>query len=243
VTDLKFVEQKPMEGREHSLAPGTTIGREGCDVVLADPEVSRNHATIRELDGAPAIEDLGSTNGTFVNDRRISGVEQLKDGDVVRLGNTVWLLKAEVAAAGATTVGQVQGAAGAPQVTAARAVPTDIRPPAPQPQATTAQAVPAAPPAPPQQAAAAVQQPAQPAAPSPQHVGRRGDVEQPPEVAPSAIRRVLPPPGPGGAPAFTPEPAGRGGGSAATRLEATVVCMLIVLAVAVGLAIYFISTA
>jgi predicted component of type VI protein secretion system len=241
VTDLIFVEQKPMEGREHSLEAGATIGREGCDVNLMDPEVSRRHATIRDQGGSLAIEDLGSTNGTYVNDRRITAVTVLNDGDVVRLGNTVWSIRSSApAGAGATTVGQVQPAA--PQVTAARSVPSDIEvpsgPPAPQP--TTAQQAPAAaaaPPAPP-----APQQPAQPAAPSPAPVGRRGDVEAPPEVVPSAIRRVVLPPTPGQAPVFQP-PGARPGGSAATRLEATVVCMVIVAVVAALLVIYFISKA
>jgi predicted component of type VI protein secretion system len=253
VTELTFVEQKPMEGREQTLSAGSTIGREGCDVNLMDPEVSRRHATIRDAEGGSlAIEDLSSTNGTYVNGARITAVTVLRDGDSVRLGNTVWSIRAVVAPAGATTVGQVQSAA--PQVTAARAIPSDIEvpsappaaaaPPAPAPappapQPTTAQAIPAAaaaPPAPP----AAPQQPAQPAAPSAAPVGRRGDVEAPPEVAPSAIRRVLPPPGPGGAPVFQP-PGARPGGSAATKVEATVVCMIIAVAVAVALAIYFIS--
>jgi hypothetical protein len=75
-------------------------------------------------------------------------------------------------------------------------------------------------------------------------VGRRGDVEQPPDVAPSAIRRVLPPPGAGGAPAFAP-PGSRQitskTGSAATRVEATIVCLLFAIAVAVAITIYFAS--
>jgi hypothetical protein len=140
---------------------------------------------------------------------------------------------------------------GAPQVTTARAVPSDIAVPssAPDPQATTAQQVPAAAaaaaPAAPAAAAApappaAPQQPAQPAAPSAAPVGRRGDVEAPPEVAPSAIRRVLPPPAPGAAPVFQP-PGARPGGSAATRVEATLVCMIIAVAVFVGLLLYFIT--
>jgi hypothetical protein len=60
-------------------------------------------------------------------------------------------------------------------------------------------------------------------------------------VAPSAIRRVLPPPGPGGAPAFSPPGARRitsKSGSAATRVEATIVCLVIVLAVAVAVCVY-----
>jgi predicted component of type VI protein secretion system len=242
VTDLIFVEQKPMEGREQELDPGATIGREGCDVVLMDPEVSRRHAAIRDQGGSLAIEDLGSTNGTYVNDVRVTTVTVLRNGDVVRLGNTVWAIRSKApagAGAGATSIGQVP-AAGAPQVTAARSIPTDIQTPAPAapappaPQPTTAQAMPAAP------AAAPPQQPAQPAAPSARPVGPRGDVEAPPEVAPSAIRRVLPPPAPGQAPAFSPPPA-RKGGSAATRVEATVVCMLIVAAVAAALVVYFVT--
>src|SRR3954462_5557493 len=141
MTDLIFVEQKPMEGREQNLQAGATIGREGCDVNLMDPEVSRRHAAIRDQGGNLAIEDLGSTNGTFVNDKRISEVTVLNDGDIVRLGNTVWAIKS-TAPAGATSVGQAQPASAAPQVTAARAVPSDIQTPAPQP--TTAQQVPAA---------------------------------------------------------------------------------------------------
>jgi predicted component of type VI protein secretion system len=137
-----------------------------------DSEVSRRHAEIRTSDGSLGIEDLGSTNGTFVNERRITGLTVLSHGDTVRLGGTVWTVSIEDATA------------------------------------------------------------AQPAAP-------RGDVEAPPEVAPSAIRRVLPPPAPGQAPAFS-APAGRsGGGSAATRVEATIVCMVIIAAVAVALIVYF----
>jgi predicted component of type VI protein secretion system len=255
VTDLIFVEQKPMEGREQKLSPGATIGREGCDVNLMDPEVSRRHAAIRDQGGSLAIEDLGSTNGTFVNGARLSAVQVLRAGDEVRLGNTVWTIRSDAPAAGATSVGQVQP--GAPQVTAARPIPSDIElpsaPPAPAPQATTAQPVPvaaapappaapqpAAPPAPQQPAAPpAAQQPARPAAPSSQPIGRRGDVEQPPEVAPSAIRRVLPQPGTA-QPVFQP-PGARPGGSAATRVEATVVCMIIVALVAAALVLYFVT--
>jgi len=72
VSDLIFVEQRPNEGTEHPADAGRTIGREGCDVNISDPEVSRRHASIRRLDDdAVAIEDLGSTNGTFVNGERI----------------------------------------------------------------------------------------------------------------------------------------------------------------------------
>jgi pSer/pThr/pTyr-binding forkhead associated (FHA) protein len=89
---LVFREERPAAGRMLPLRAGT-IGREGCDVNLADPEVSRRHAAIHANDDdgrGPAIEDLGSRNGTWVNDRRIEEPTPLSPGDVVKLGNTVW---------------------------------------------------------------------------------------------------------------------------------------------------------
>ena len=100
-THLIFVEQKPVAGRVLAIEPELTIGREGCDVTLPDPEVSRRHAVTRLLaSGAVAIEDLGSTNGTWVNDERAEGPTPVAPGDIVRFGNTLW----HVAAPGATTV-------------------------------------------------------------------------------------------------------------------------------------------
>ena len=94
MTRLVFVEQSPMSGRVVPVAAGTTIGREGCDVVLPDPEVSRRHALVRDLGDAPGIEDLGSTNGTWLNDRRVDSPTALRAGDVVRFGNTIWHVQA-----------------------------------------------------------------------------------------------------------------------------------------------------
>src|SRR5918997_24318 len=117
---LFFVEQRPMEGREVEPTPDAVIGREGTDIVLADPEVSRRHAAIRAHGEGIAIEDLGSTNGTYVNDQRVQGTQPLSDGDTVRLGNTVWRVRTAAAAAGAAIGGQVPAA---PQGTSARARP------------------------------------------------------------------------------------------------------------------------
>jgi pSer/pThr/pTyr-binding forkhead associated (FHA) protein len=89
-----FREQAPAAGREIAVRAGT-IGREGCDINVGDPEVSRRHAAIRAGDGAEhTIEDLGSRNGTWVNDQRIEEPTVLRAGDVVRLGNTVWVVTA-----------------------------------------------------------------------------------------------------------------------------------------------------
>lgn len=93
MSELVFVEQVPIEGLERPTAPGMTIGRAECDVELNDPDVSRRHAILRQVDDGLAIEDLGSKNGTFVNDRRISGIVRVAAGDRVRFGNTVWTLE------------------------------------------------------------------------------------------------------------------------------------------------------
>lgn len=90
VSKLVFIEQGPIGGRVLPVDPGATIGREGCDILLADPEVSRRHAVVREVDSSPAIEDVGSRNGTFVNGERIVGVRKLGRGDTIRFGNTLW---------------------------------------------------------------------------------------------------------------------------------------------------------
>jgi ABC transport system ATP-binding/permease protein len=87
---LRSIEERPVAGRVMALEPGTTIGREGCEIVLPDPEVSRRHAALRQAEAGIAIEDLGSLNGTFVNGERIDEPVALKPGDVVQLGNTVW---------------------------------------------------------------------------------------------------------------------------------------------------------
>lgn len=57
-----------------------------CDVQIVGPSVSRRHARILITADEAAIEDLGSLNGTFVGDRRITGPEPLRGGDQLRIG-------------------------------------------------------------------------------------------------------------------------------------------------------------
>ena len=89
-----FVEERPIAGVQRPIAPGTSVGRAGADVDLVDPDVSRTHATFHVVDSGVGVEDLGSRNGTYVNDERISGITALSEGDRVRFGNTVWRLDA-----------------------------------------------------------------------------------------------------------------------------------------------------
>jgi len=58
-----------------------------CELRVADPNVSRRHAEIRQEDDAYWIFDLGSMNGTLVNGKRVDR-ERLDDGDRITLGST-----------------------------------------------------------------------------------------------------------------------------------------------------------
>ncbi|MGO9820220.1 MAG: FhaA domain-containing protein [Solirubrobacteraceae bacterium] len=68
---------------------GVTVGRSRqCDVTLDDPNVSRTHAEIRPRGGSWVLTDLGSTNGSRLNGRRLDGSEVLKPGDEIDLGTS-----------------------------------------------------------------------------------------------------------------------------------------------------------
>jgi len=74
--------------RNWSLLRGTTrIGRApDNDLVIPEPSVSGYHLVIVNEHDSVQVRDLGSTNGTFVNERRIDGTRQLKDSDLLRIG-------------------------------------------------------------------------------------------------------------------------------------------------------------
>jgi ABC-type multidrug transport system ATPase subunit len=65
--------------------PQITIGRESADIVLDNPQVSREHAVIERADGRHLLRDVGSANGTFVNGQRITQ-HALGPGDVIQIG-------------------------------------------------------------------------------------------------------------------------------------------------------------
>ena len=78
------------EGRVIPLAEGMTIGRsEAAELSIADQFVSHMHARILKRGAYHWVQDLGSTNGTFLNDRRIDADAQLKVHDALRIGQTI----------------------------------------------------------------------------------------------------------------------------------------------------------
>ncbi len=77
-------------GRRYVLGRELSVGRAaGCGVVVDDTFVSQLHARIYEQGGSYFVEDLGSTNGTFLNGAKVVGTMTLRAGDRLAVGNTV----------------------------------------------------------------------------------------------------------------------------------------------------------
>lgn len=75
--------------KSYSVGPlGVRIGRTPpAEIVLADPRVSRAHCKVELKDGELLVEDLGSTNGTFIDDEKIHAATVLPVGSILRVGN------------------------------------------------------------------------------------------------------------------------------------------------------------
>jgi hypothetical protein len=84
-------------GKRMVVGPaGATLGRSRkCDIVVDDPNVSREHAEIRPRGGSWVLRDLGSTNGSSINGRRTDGAEVLKPGDEIELGTSTMTFELE----------------------------------------------------------------------------------------------------------------------------------------------------
>ena len=84
------VEGVSYKGKTFDLGPEFVIGRtERCNLVLQDPYISSVHAPIYPKGEGFMVEDLGSTNGTYVNRRRITTPTELQRGDRIKIGKTV----------------------------------------------------------------------------------------------------------------------------------------------------------
>lgn len=83
------ISEGPLAGSSFSVDGRLVIGREGADVSIEDPEISRRHAVVRVVEGSLVVEDLNSLNGTWVNGRRIALPTLVEPGDLVTVGTTV----------------------------------------------------------------------------------------------------------------------------------------------------------
>jgi pSer/pThr/pTyr-binding forkhead associated (FHA) protein len=100
----------PAQGSNIEIGQELQIGRSaGADGRLGDdPEISRQHARIsRDAQGQLVVEDVGSTNGTYVNGQRISGPQQLNPGDTVQMGRSTLTVEGGAAGGQATAIGAV----------------------------------------------------------------------------------------------------------------------------------------
>lgn len=88
------VTEGPKKGKSYDLGSELIVGRsDKCQVVLDDSYVSQVHARIFARGDAFVLEDLGSTNGTYLNRRRITGPVEVQRGDQVKIGKTVLELR------------------------------------------------------------------------------------------------------------------------------------------------------
>jgi pSer/pThr/pTyr-binding forkhead associated (FHA) protein len=73
----------------------TVLGRRNADIVLDDHDVSRQHAVLERYGERYLVRDLGSTNGTWVNGRKVE-VEMLHSGDVIQVGDSTLVFRLEL---------------------------------------------------------------------------------------------------------------------------------------------------
>ena len=75
-------------GVAYDLIEGATLGRGDVEIRLDDPFASSRHALISREGQVVVIEDLGSTNGTYLNEQPLNGPQPLHDGDRIRIGDS-----------------------------------------------------------------------------------------------------------------------------------------------------------
>lgn len=87
---LEFLEPADLAGQSFEVKTDVVCGRgEDCDVTLTDTFMSTRHARFIRDDGDLAVEDMGSTNGTYVNQERIKSRTRLDRGDIVQIGGVL----------------------------------------------------------------------------------------------------------------------------------------------------------
>jgi pSer/pThr/pTyr-binding forkhead associated (FHA) protein len=227
------ITEGPLAGEPLEVEGEVVVGREGVDIVIDDPEISRRHAAFRRRENDIELEDLGSLNGTYVNGSKLQAAVRLSPGDVIRLGKTSISVAAdpETARQGAQptslspSADVTRAASPAPPEPAAPAPPAPEPPVAAPPRPPPEPPVAAPPPPPPEPPAAPPPPPAPPAAPAPV-----------PAAPPVAAQAPGSPFGAGGGAVATGAPRGR---AASRRLAPTLFSFAAILATAAALLVYF----
>ncbi len=88
---LEFIEPSDWAKERVAVDPALVIGRGAeCDLAIADTYLSSRHARFANDDGDLTVEDLGSTNGTYVNQTLVHGRVHLEKGDIVQVGGVLF---------------------------------------------------------------------------------------------------------------------------------------------------------
>jgi pSer/pThr/pTyr-binding forkhead associated (FHA) protein len=88
---LSIVLPETQRGRAYALADEVTVGRAaGCAICVDDTYASQLHARIFRREDQLLVEDLGSTNGTYLNRQRVAGPTPVRSGDHLQVGSTVF---------------------------------------------------------------------------------------------------------------------------------------------------------
>jgi len=91
---LKVIEPAETKGEIYELADELTVGRAGgCQITLDDTYVSQLHARVFRRENQLYVEDLGSTNGTYLNRKKVTAPIAIRKGDRLQIGKTVMELQ------------------------------------------------------------------------------------------------------------------------------------------------------
>jgi pSer/pThr/pTyr-binding forkhead associated (FHA) protein len=91
---LRVIEPADRKGQTYDLGEELTVGRAGgCQITLDDTYVSQLHARVFRRDGQLYVEDLGSTNGTYLNRKKVTAPIAIRKGDRLQIGKTVMELQ------------------------------------------------------------------------------------------------------------------------------------------------------
>jgi hypothetical protein len=99
------VKDGDLAGTTFPVQSEVVLGRVDADVTIADAQISRRHLKIYPGEDYVEIEDLGSTNGSWLNGRRLQGRMRMGPGDSLRVGETTLELEAPTMTAGGTVIG------------------------------------------------------------------------------------------------------------------------------------------
>jgi hypothetical protein len=80
-------------GMEYDVEDGATLGRGEVEIHLEDPFASTRHARLVRQGGVVVLEDLGSTNGTYLNEELLDGPRPLHPGDRIRIGDSTFMFE------------------------------------------------------------------------------------------------------------------------------------------------------